>query len=259
MRPLGATGPSVSVVALGTVKWGRNRGVKYPAFELPDDRTLHALLDTAAEWGLNLLDTAPAYGVSEERVGKVLRERGGGFLVATKTGEAFDPATGESSFDFSAAATRASVERSLHRLGRDALDLVCVHSSADDLAVARDSPVLETLADLRREGKVRAVGFSTMTVAGGLAAAEVCDVLMVPFNLGYQDHRPVIDRARELGSGVLVKRGLFSGGSYGPSDLPRLVAAVLGTPGVTSLVAGTIDPEHLRQNLAAASDRPPTL
>ena len=69
---LGNTGIEVSALGLGTVKLGRNEGVKYPSgFELPDDASVSRLLQLAADAGINLLDTAPAYGSSEERIGKL--------------------------------------------------------------------------------------------------------------------------------------------------------------------------------------------
>ena len=73
-RPLGQTGLSTAVLALGTVKLGRTTGVKYPkSFDLPDDEAATALLHAARNLGINLLDTAPAYGTSEARLGKLLR------------------------------------------------------------------------------------------------------------------------------------------------------------------------------------------
>ncbi len=79
LRDLGGTGIRVSSLGLGTVKFGRNEQVKYPrAFQLPDDRQIRALLELAIDLGINLLDTAPAYGSSMERLGKLLpgpRER----------------------------------------------------------------------------------------------------------------------------------------------------------------------------------------
>ncbi len=250
-HPLPHLETQVSCIGLGTVKWGRNQQVKYPAFELPTDATLHALLDLAEAAGLNLLDTAPAYGIAEERVGQVLQQRGGSaFVVMTKTGETF--IDGESSYDFSAEATRSSVLRSLKRLNRDHLDLVMVHCSADDVAVLRDTPVLETLEQLRHEGLLRNIGVSTMTVEGGMLATDLVDAVMVPFNIGYQAHLPVIEKAQRLGKGVLLKRALYSGPAQGSALTPReMLGPLLNTPGVTSVIVGTINPEHLRANLAA--------
>ena len=69
-RPLGSTGIDVSVLGLGTVKIGRNQQVKYPTgFELPDDDTVIELFELAQSLGINFIDTAPAYGSSEQRLG----------------------------------------------------------------------------------------------------------------------------------------------------------------------------------------------
>jgi len=170
-RPLGSTGLRVSPLGLGTVKLGRDQGVKYPnGFSIPDDAAARALLDQARELGINLLDTAPAYGVSEERLGPLLRGQREDWVIVSKVGEEFD--NGQSRFDFSPAHTRLSVERSLQRLETDRIDLVLVHSDGNDVAILRDSGVYETLAELKREGKLRAFGLSGKTVEGGLLALE---------------------------------------------------------------------------------------
>jgi aryl-alcohol dehydrogenase-like predicted oxidoreductase len=74
LRPLKGTDLKVSPVGLGTVKFGRNEGVKYPtSFDIPDMDELSNLLALAKEIGINTLDTAPAYGLSEERLGELLK------------------------------------------------------------------------------------------------------------------------------------------------------------------------------------------
>ncbi|PAW60753.1 MAG: aldo/keto reductase, partial [Verrucomicrobiia bacterium Tous-C2TDCM] len=111
-RPLHGTDLSVSALGLGTVKFGRNQSVKYPtAFDLPTDEAILSLLDLAREEGINLLDTAPAYGTSEERLGQLLGSRRDEWVLVSKAGENFDGTS--STFDFSPAAITASVERSL--------------------------------------------------------------------------------------------------------------------------------------------------
>ncbi|MGP4763523.1 aldo/keto reductase, partial [Klebsiella pneumoniae] len=77
-----------------------------------------------------------------------------------------------SRFDFSPQHTRLSVERSLQRLETDRIELVLVHSDGNDVAILRDIGVYETLAELKREGKIRAFGLSGKTVEGGLLALE---------------------------------------------------------------------------------------
>ena len=254
LRPLGTTGLRVSPLGLGTVKFGRNQGVKYPReFALPSDREALALLELAWDLGINLLDTAPAYGESEERLGRLLRQCQQDWVIVTKVGEEFH--AGQSCFDFSAAATRASVERSLRRLGVEALDAVLIHSSGDDLAILEREAVLPTLLDLKQAGLVRAVGMSSKTVAGGLRAVECCDLVMVTYKLRQQEELPVILAARAAGKGVLIKKGLLSGHLDQVSEVDPVrvsLELIYAEPGVSSVVVGTLNPAHLRANVAAA-------
>src|SRR3990167_585300 len=91
LKPLGSTDIFVSPIGLGTVKFGRNQGVKYPAhFTLPSDKEITTLLHLCLELGINLLDTAPAYGTSEERIGKCLPTSRKDWVIITKAGETFE-------------------------------------------------------------------------------------------------------------------------------------------------------------------------
>ena len=86
-RCVGKNGIEVSVIGLGTVKFGRNQGVNYPtAFTLPTENEIETLLHCAQDLGINLLDTAPAYGTSEERLGKLLKGKRRDWVIATKVG-----------------------------------------------------------------------------------------------------------------------------------------------------------------------------
>lgn len=255
LKPLGATGLRVSPLGLGTVKLGRNQGVKYPqSFALPSDREALALLDLAWELGINLLDTAPAYGDSEERLGQLLRRCRRDWVIVTKVGEEFRD--GASHFDFSAAATRASVERSLRRLGVAALDAVLIHSNGDDLAILEQSEALPTLRDLQAAGWIRAVGMSTKTVEGGLRAVDCCDLVMATYNPRQPEELPVIRAAHTAGKGVLIKKGLLSGHLDQLAETDPVWAAlrlIYAEPGVNSVVVGTLNPAHLRANAAAVN------
>lgn len=258
IRPLGTTDIHVSVLGLGTVKLGRNAAVKYPRpFDLPSDDEARALLDLASDLGINLIDTAPAYGTSEERLGALLYGHRDRWIISTKVGEEFDPATGRSRFDFSPEHTRASVERSLSRLRTDRLDIVLVHSDGDDERIVRECGTLATLADLKREGKIRAVGFSPKTPEGARAAAEHSDVLMLTLNPLDQAMLPIVRAAN--GKGMLIKKGLLSGrldgvhGGLGGGDaVEACLRFLLAEANVASVVVGTIDPAHLRHNARAA-------
>ncbi len=254
-RPLGSTGLNVSVLGLGTVKFGRNTQIKYPTFELPSDRAIEELLDDALALGINLLDTAPAYGLAEERLGQLLGARREQFVLSTKCGEEF--AEGESTYDFSAAHTRRSVERSLRRLKTDRLDCVLAHCPRNDFEAMNHGAVLETLAALKREGKIRSFGASINSHEGGAFALEHgADVLMVTYAAGDTGMEPFIRRAAELGKAIVIKKGLGSGQLVGggvPRSLEENFRPIFSVPGVTSLIIGTINREHLRENVNAVA------
>lgn len=240
---LGDTGLKTAKLALGTVKLGRDKGVKYPkAFQIPDDREARVLLDTAKALGINLLDTAPAYGRSEERLGRLISSDRTNWLICTKVGEHFDGET--SRHDFSPEACRLSVERSLHRLATDVLDIVLIHSDGSDEEILNHLGTLEALQLLKAEGKIRAVGISHKSVQGAeIALAKDADVIMATLNPEYLADQDVIAKADAQGCGVLIKKA-FSSGHGRAEDL----AFVAAQPGVHSIVVGTTNPDHLREN-----------
>lgn len=247
LRPLGQTGLLVSPLGFGAFKIGRNEKIKYPQpFDLPDDATVERLLNGVLDAGINLIDTAPAYGLSEERIGKVLSPRRNEFVLSTKVGERF--VHGESWFDFSSPGVRASVAESLRKLRTEVLDIVFVHSNGDDLAIQQRTDVVPTLQTLKHAGYVRAIGFSGKTPAGAAAALDWADVLMVEYHLTDVTHSEVIELAAKRNAGVVVKKGLDSG------RLPATEAIqfVLLNPHVSSLIVGGLSLEHLRENIDIA-------
>ena len=245
-RALGTSGMEVSVIGLGTVKLGRNQGVRYPEpFDIPDQASASRLLDQARHLGINLIDTAPAYGDSESRLGDLLRDQRNDWLICTKVGEHFDGS--ESSFDFTPESVRASIKASLQRLHTDRLDVVLIHSNGDDLEILNRSGALEALDDLKDRGWIRATGISHKTVAGAERALAIgVDVIMATLNLDSREEVAVIETAGQSGCGVLVKKA-FASGHAGIDSL----CFAASQPGVSSVVVGTINPDHLEANAAA--------
>lgn len=246
-RAFGLSSHKVSLLGLGTVKFGRNSAVKYPqGFVLPTDAVINDILDLCIESGITLLDTAPAYGTSEERLGQLLGDRRDNFFIVTKTGEEFDGTN--SQYIFTREHTEMSVARSLRRLKTDRLDCVLVHSSRDDLNVIENTDVLETLNRLREKGDIGSFGISTYTVAGGKKAVDLCDCVMVSYNPDYREEESVINYSMEKNKAVLVKKAMGSGHAANPGDNLSFVAA---HPGVTSIVFGSLNPDNIRSNIAA--------
>jgi len=249
-RELGQTGIQVSPLGLGTVKFGRDQQVKYPwTFKIPDDQAVLELLSLSRDLGINLLDTAPAYGNSEERLGQLLSNRQD-WVIVSKVGEAFE--NGQSHFDFSAQTTRKTIENTLRKLKTDYLDVVLIHSDGNDQKIIEQEDAIETLQKLKQEGLIRAIGLSTKTTEGGLWTVEHTDVVMATRNTTDHTDDPVLDRALELNKGVVIKKGLQSGHvdtKAGGAGIEEAINYVFSHQAVSCLIAGTINPKHLAQNV----------
>jgi len=251
---LGSTNINVSIIGLGTVKLGRDQGVKYPnAFKIPDDREALSLINCAKQLGVNLIDTAPAYGNSEERLGVLLKNQRKDWIICSKVGEEFEK--GISSHDFSRQHTVKSIERSLQRLKTDCIDIVLVHSDGNDLDIIDHSGTLDVLADLKGQGKIRAFGMSTKTVEGGIKAAGLSDIVMATYNPDEQNDKPVLDYCRDHHKGVFIKKALGSGHLDQKSQQDPVQASmdfIFKHHAVSSVITGTISEDHLRHNVACA-------
>jgi aryl-alcohol dehydrogenase-like predicted oxidoreductase len=239
-------------VGFGAFKIGRNVGVKYPSgYDLPDDDAVSRLLNGLLDLGINLIDTAPAYGLSEERIGAAIAHRRDEYILSTKVGERFED--GHSMHDFSPPAVRQSVQTSLRRLRTDVIDVLLVHSDGRDGEVLATPGLVETLRDLKDAGLVRWIGFSGKTVDGAVLAMAWADVIMATFHVDDRSHEELIAKAAEADVGVLVKKGLASG----HLDAERAIRFVLSNPHVASMVIGGLSLEHIESNLAVASSIEP--
>ncbi|HXV84360.1 MAG TPA: aldo/keto reductase [Candidatus Binatia bacterium] len=248
-RSLGQTGLTVSRIGLGTTKLGRNTDVKYPkAFELPSKERIGELLDTALRSGVNLIDTAPAYGASEARLGAFVGSRRERFVLSTKCGEQYSD--GRSLYDFSARALEASIETSLSHLQVDHVDILLLHSDGRDVEILTETDALKTLAGLKRKGKARAIGISAKTPEGIREACRTLDVVMAPFSQKDPSLEKALREAHKAGLGVLAIKGLSSG--Y--LKARPAIEFVLQQEFVDALIVGTTDPQHLSEAVSIAED-----
>ena len=247
-RSLGKTGIKVSPIGLGTVKIGRNTGLKYPlSFQLPTEIELQYLIEQTINLGINFIDTAPAYGESETRLGNLLSKRRQDWVICTKVGEVFENNT--SSYNFTAKHCITSIENSLKRLQTDYLDVVLVHCDNNDLEALAQSDVVNELKKFQSRGYIRAIGASTKTVNAGRFAVENMDVVMLGYNQADSSQSEVIAFAQQHGKGVLLKKIFASGHSH---DMSAAVRFALAPRGIASAVVGTTNPLHLKENVYAS-------
>ena len=199
-----------------------------------DDEASLAALRAALDSGLTAIDTAPMYGFgrSEELVGRALAGRRAGVVVMTKAGLRWDDARGERFFDTEGPggrkvaiyrnsrpdSLRHEVEQSLRRLALDTIDLLQVHWPDPTTPLAE---TMGALLDLRRAGKLRAIGVSNFgTELLDEARAALGDVPLASVQSRYSllsrgIERDVLPYAREHGIGVLayspLEQGLLTG------------------------------------------------
>ncbi|MCA9038320.1 MAG: aldo/keto reductase [Planctomycetaceae bacterium] len=234
-------------LGFGAFKIGRNQKIKYPtAYDLPSETEAIQLLNAVLDLGIGYIDTAPAYGLSEERIGKGIAHRRSEYILSTKVGEQF--INGESFYDFSAKSIHASLDQSLQRLKTDFLDIVLIHSPANDVEVLTQTDVVPVLQERKAKGDIGSIGLSGKTIEGAMLSLEWADLLMVEYHLEDRSHEPVIKEASKRSLPVVIKKGL-SAGHLGP---PEAIRFLFSNPYVSSLVVGSLNLEHLKQNLTLA-------
>jgi aryl-alcohol dehydrogenase-like predicted oxidoreductase len=217
-RILGSTGMRVSVIGLGTWQFGGEWGRTFSQAEAD------AILDKAADLGINLIDTAECYGnhLSEGLIGDYLsRHDRSRWIVATKFGHHFNRFLDRTE-DFSATGVREQLEASLRALRVETIDLYQFHSGSDKQLV--NEALWAMLGEQKRAGKIRHLGISILGKGSEPQAKEAkrlgVEVLQVIYNR--LDRRPeelYFPHARRQNLGILARVPLASGflsGKYQP-------------------------------------------
>ncbi len=203
-RTLGKTGYRVSAIGFGAWAIGGSWG------QVDDDTSLDALR-RAVDLGVNIIDTADVYGDgrSERLIGRLLKERGERIYVATKAGRRLSP---HSADGYTKENLTAFVERSLHNLDVEALDLLQLHCPPRPVY---DRPeVFAALDDLVRDGKLRHYGVSVETAEEARAAMRYPGVatIQIIFNMfRLKPAEEVFPLAQERNVGILARVPLASG------------------------------------------------
>jgi len=225
-----------------------------------------AVLRRAVELGVNFIDTADSYGprVSEELIAKALAPYPEDLVIATKGGWN-RPGPDQWAHDASPKHLREAVEGSFKRLRLDRIDVYQLH--APDPAVSFDASV-ETLAQLRNEGKIRLVALSNVTREHIERARKIVPIASVQNRYSFADREwdYVVDYCEKnriafipwfpLGAGK-VAGDVLDEVAQAHRATPKQVALawLLQRSSMTLPIPGTSSIEHLEENVAAASIR----
>ena len=231
-RILGKTGLRVSRLGLG--------GIPIQRIDAEGTRTL---VQKMAELGVNYIDTARGYTVSEEYLGYALEGLRDKFVLATK-----GRATSREDM-------KADIDKSLHNLRTDYIDLYQFHNpSAQALEeILAPGGALEGAMEAREAGKIGHIGITTHSVAIFAKALELpwVETIMFPYNIVENQAQELIEKCAEKNIGFICMKPLAGGAIEDGRLALRYIAA---NEHVTEIIPGMAEPRELEENLQGISD-----
>jgi aryl-alcohol dehydrogenase-like predicted oxidoreductase len=261
-------------------------GVGRPLSQDEPGKILNAALDA----GINYIDVAVDYGEAEEHIGSNISHRRSEFYLASKCGCPLDNAMFRPDertrygvplprlHDYSRDSIVNACNQSLRRMRTDYLDIVQLHFSPARELLEQEGAI-ETLQGLQREGKVRHIGCSSIlpNIMDHIEMG-VFDVLQVPYSILQPEHAKAIASAAAEGIGVIIRGGVARGEPgrgqgaaqvwdlWEKADLGDLLQdmtatefmlrATISNPNAHTVIVGTLNPDHLLENKAAALKGP---
>lgn len=278
-RTLGRTGLRVSEIGFGALEIGRSWGMAAGGTaNPPTEQEAISVIHKAIDLGITFFDTAPAYQMSEERLGKALVGKRDKIVLATKCGEWFDVS---SVYDYSTKGTEKFVEKSLINLRTNVLDLVQIHSGTLD--VVRNNEAYEGLRKARDAGKIRYIGISVDDNETAIAAIKHggFDTVQPSYHMLRRGIEPeVLPLAMKNNIGIIIKDPVYRGRltskyvyleesaeksvitqldttarSYGMTLTQLALRFILTHDAVSTIIAGTKRAEHLEENVQASDGK----
>ena len=234
-RTLGKTGLKVSRMGFGGI----------PIQKIDEEGT-RRLLQEMAEKGINYIDSARGYTVSEQYIGYGLQGIRDKFILATK------------SMSRTKEAMAADIETSLKNFRTDYIDLYQVHNpSMEQLdQVIGEGGALEALMEAKATGKIGHIGLTAHSTAVFERALELdwVETIMFPYNIVEQQGAELIHRCTEKNIGFIDMKPL-AGGAI--EDGTLALRYVCSNPDVTVVIPGMAESSELEENMAACSNEAP--
>jgi len=275
-KTLGRTGLKVTQLGYGAMEI---RGPKVWGGRAVSEAQAEAILNAVLDAGINFIDTAPDYGLSEERIGRYISGRRSEYFLATKCG--CDPKDVGDHWETPHTWTRdrllRNIEESLRAMRTDHVDLLQLHNPRDENTPWDE--LIQTLSDVRAQGMTRFIGVShTLPLLTKCIEMNVFDTFQIPYSCLEPQHYDAITQAAKSGAGVIIRGGIARGGPesdvavqervdvWQKAGLDELLAGMtpaelvlrhtLGHPHCHTTIVGTMNPVHVSDNVAAAGRAP---
>ncbi|AZN41408.1 aldo/keto reductase [Paenibacillus albus] len=270
---LGRTGLEVTKLGFGAMEirgpriWGGRSVTDNEA-----DRILNSVLDA----GINFIDTAYDYGLSEEYIGRFISKRRDEYILATKCGCTvvnFGDHD-ETPHVWTRDNLLHNIETSLRRMNTDYIDLLQLHNPT--VEQTEEGNLVEVLREIQASGKVRWIGISsTLPHIASYIQSGVYDSFQIPYSALERDHENIISDAANAGAGTIIRGGVGRGEpgaglgnedrwavwekagldellEEGESRTGFILRYTLSHPGLSTTIVGTKNPEHLAENIRIA-------
>ena len=234
-RILGKTGLKISAMGFG--------GIPIQRIDAAGTRVL---MEKLVEAGVNYIDTARGYTVSEQYLGEALEGLRDKFVLATK------------SMARTKDAMAADIDISLHNLRTGYIDLYQVHNPTVDQfrQVCAGGGALEALMDAKAAGKIGHIGVTahSIEVFGMALECDWVETIMFPYNIVETHGEELIAKCKDQNIGFIDMKPLAGGALEDATLALRFVCA---NPNVSVTIPGMAEPRELEQNLAAVADAAP--
>ena len=234
-RVLGKSGLEVSKLGFGGIP-----------IQKVSVETVKDIMEAMLHNGINYIDTARGYTISEELIGEAIEGKRNKFILATK------------SMSRTKDGIKADIETSLKNLRTDYIDLYQIHnpSKAEFEQVLAEGGALEGLMEAKAEGKIGHIGFTTHSLELFEEALELewVETIMFPYNIVENQGDELIKKCKEKNIGFIVMKPL-AGGAIEDGELAlRFICA---NPDISVVIPGMASVEEVEQNLKASENKEP--
>jgi len=273
-KTLGKTGLEVSQLGYGSMGL---RGPRTWGVRVVSEADADAFLNTVLDVGINFIDTAPDYGLSEQRIGQYIGNRRSEYYLATKCGCDYAQHEDHLEIDhtWKPEVIQRNIETSLSRLKTDYVDILQFHGG--DAETLQREGLIDLLIRYREQGIIKFIGASSsLPHLPGLIELGVFDTFQIPYSCLAPEHHALIARAAEMGAGIIIRGGIAQGGPDAEIQRPALndvwdratlddvlprnmsraeliLRYTISHPHCTTTIVGTCNTAHLRENLNAVS------